>query len=94
MLTAGNPTFDELAAAYSDSGIDWTAVLQFNSPQGAAPGNLEFTWDFTGSHVTLADAVVVPEPATISLLAAVSGGLFLRRRRKSSYNRKSWMVGG
>ena len=81
LLQPGDPRFDQLAAQYP--GWGWDAAIAFTAlPPGAAPGNMKFNWDFTGTGVTLGNLAMlpVPEPASLSLVALAALPLLRRRR--------------
>jgi len=84
VLEAGDPAFDKLAALYAGSGRTWDAALEFTEPAGTSAGNLKLSWDFTGTNVTLDEAVVVPEPGTLGMWG-LGMAVLLRRRKRRPY---------
>jgi len=82
VLQTGNAVFNDLAGVYAGTGRSWDVALSFNSlPAGTTAGSLDFSWDFTGSNVTVDKAVVVPEPTTGFLATSALATVISRRRR-------------
>lgn len=76
-------TFNNLLAAYPNPG-GWDAVFQFGLPTDpASPDSLKFSWNFAAHPtVTLDKLAVVPEPASLSMIALAGVGLATLRRGK------------
>ncbi|HTV48431.1 MAG TPA: PEP-CTERM sorting domain-containing protein [Phycisphaerae bacterium] len=73
-------------AGYGISGPNWDILLQDNNVEGDPLADLDFS-QFSDSSVAagsfyVAEVGVVPEPASLSLMALGAAGLLIRGRRK------------
>ena len=73
-----------------DSGTGVSTVHHASSDQlliGTADGNTGLALDYfrvvAGQYLDVGEAIIIPEPATLGLVA-IGGALMLRRRRKSA----------